>query len=539
MFKKLGISFLAFLFFLQPVHAESTVRLLIHVKPSSSFSALRNVVNETLADENLVRNEIRKEAYEEALAKIKVFSLVVPASSEQLIIHMLEKMSSIEKVEKDATIQMLGTSNDPKLPDQWGLGSIGVTGASESAWDLTQGASAVKVAVVDTGIDIDHPDLLGQVIESVDVPQTGSILDNNGHGTHIAGIIAAVANNNVGGAGVAPKVALLNVKVLDANGGGYYSDISAGIIWAADHGAKVINVSLGGTDNVQTLQNAVEYAYGKGSLVVAAVGNNGNSSAYFPARYPSVLGITAIDKTLTKPSWAGYGEGVDFAAPGVTIYSTYDNSTYASMTGTSMATGYASGVAALLFSPGYCDQKSCVESALEATTTNKNSNWKFGIIQAYQALKNVSSVTPTPTATPTPTPTSTPSPTLTVTPSPTATPTPTPTPTTTPAPSQSSMQVLSKKITVSNFFLWRSILANITIGDSSGKVLKGASVSARLVYPSGVDRVTSITTNKNGVALIQFSLLSEKGTYTLQIQDVKKTGYDTLVVQSSDQVLVK
>jgi type VII secretion-associated serine protease mycosin len=234
-------------------------------------------------------------------------------------------------------------------PQQWALDQV----SFEATWPVTRGGGIV-VAVIDSGVLGNHQDLAGSVLPGKDYVQAGSDgrIDPNGHGTHVAGIIAAHVNNATGIAGAAPDVRILPIRVLDANGGGVASNVAKGIIWAADHGARVINLSLGGGPSAGVRQ-AIQYANSKRTTVIAASGNNGDSgnTPMYPAAYPEALAVAAVDTNLTHPSFSNHNSYVDVAAPGVGIVSSWGSSptAYAAATGTSMATPYASAAAALVY----------------------------------------------------------------------------------------------------------------------------------------------------------------------------------------------
>jgi serine protease len=221
-----------------------------------------------------------------------------------------------------------------------------------AAWDITIGSSNYKVAVVDTGVDLNTPDLAARIYAGYDFVNNDTLpWDDNGHGTMVAGIASAITNNSLGVAGAAWRGGIIPVKVLDANGNGTDANVADGIKWAADHGAKVINLSLGGPDDSPVLSAAVDYATGKNILVVAAAGNNGNSDPEYPAAYPSVVAVAASDATGNFAWFSSYGWWVDLVAPGINITSTYkatgNHQAYAIGSGTSFAAPLVSGVALL------------------------------------------------------------------------------------------------------------------------------------------------------------------------------------------------
>lgn len=215
-------------------------------------------------------------------------------------------------------------------------------------WRLTRG-QGVRVAILDTGIDLDHPDLLGAVEKSRDFTGEG-IEDRNGHGTHCAGIIAARANE-VGFVGTAPMCSLLVGKVLDGGGGGSIDAVIAAVDWAVGEGADILSMSLGSAAGSPGLYRAIHDALAKGVIVVCAAGNTGELFANnigFPGRYGSVITVAAHDRFGQPSGFSSRGASIDFMAPGSDIWSTYRQGGYAKLSGTSMATPFVAGLAALV-----------------------------------------------------------------------------------------------------------------------------------------------------------------------------------------------
>ena len=222
----------------------------------------------------------------------------------------------------------------------------------ESAWGVTTGSTSYKVAIVDTGVDLNHPDLAGRMQPGRDVVHNDAYAwDDNGHGTMVAGIAAAITNNSKGVAGVAWRGSIIPVKVLNSQGSGTDADVAEGVTWAADHGAKVINLSLGGTQDTTVLKAAIEYAISKNIVVVAAAGNDGFTTPSYPAAYPDVMAVSATDNVGNFVWFSNYGWWVDISAPGINITSTYPASgtgqAYAYGSGTSFSAPIVSGVALL------------------------------------------------------------------------------------------------------------------------------------------------------------------------------------------------
>ena len=225
------------------------------------------------------------------------------------------------------------------------------------------------------------------------------VADDYGHGTHVAGIAAAQTNNGVGIAGMAGGSRLMTVKVLDQYGLGWYFDIARGIVYAVDNGARVINLSLGGTAPSETLQAAADYAREKGALLVAATGNSGGRVLY-PAACERVIAVAATDRTDQHPTFSNYGPQVDVAAPGVDIYSTwYRRDGYFSQSGTSMATPHVSGLAALIWSerPTWSPEQiddTLMRTALDVQAPGWDPYSGWGRIDAHLAMLSLSQPLP-------------------------------------------------------------------------------------------------------------------------------------------------
>jgi thermitase len=243
--------------------------------------------------------------------------------------------------------------NDPRFGELHGLDEI----HAPEGWDLAgvgafPAAGGVKIGVVDSGVRATHEDLAGKVVDCDSFVEGSDCADDNGHGTHVAGTIAATANNGVGIAGVAFNATLSICKALGPDGVGYTSDVASCITDLADKGARVISLSLGGV-GITTLQQAVRYAYkdGTGALIVAAAGNEGDSTLDYPAGYDEVVSVAATDPAGQRAAFSNANDDVEVAAPGVDILSTWNtsDSSYETLSGTSMATPHVSGVAALIF----------------------------------------------------------------------------------------------------------------------------------------------------------------------------------------------
>jgi thermitase len=288
---------------------------------------------------------------------------LAPGISVAAAVSRLKARTGLRYVEPNYIRRASSTPNDTSYAsEQWAPQKV----QADLSWDVWNPQARVVIAIVDTGIDYTHPDLSGVIYKDaggsvigINV-QTGQLngRDDEGHGTHCAGIAAAQINNSTGIAGIAgwnpnrtgsgSYVRLMPVKVLDSTGAGTDADVADGIIWAVDHGAHVISLSLGGPDYSQTLNNAVQYAWGKGCVVVSAAGNESTSSYSYPAAYANVISVAATNSGDQLASFSNYGSWVKTAAPGVNIYSTYIGGGYGTASGTSMACPLVAGEAAAI-----------------------------------------------------------------------------------------------------------------------------------------------------------------------------------------------
>ena len=248
--------------------------------------------------------------------------------------------------------------NDRYLTNQWGVNNTGQLNGKAgahinaiAAWGITTGTNNVLIGMLDTGIDLSHSDLTKKVIGGYDFVNNDDFpQDDNGHGTHTAGIVAAQSNNGIGVAGVCWNCRMLAIKVLDEENRGYYSWWSSGIEYAVDHEVQAINMSMGGNSFSLSLQDAVRYAYFANVPILAAMMNEGNNALNYPAAFTETIAIGMTNRNDNRDIRSSYGAHIHLVSPGVDIYSTMRGNTYASMTGTSMATPYVTGVVGLLYS---------------------------------------------------------------------------------------------------------------------------------------------------------------------------------------------
>ncbi|MCC3355812.1 S8 family peptidase [Bacillus sp. REN16] len=306
------------------------------------------------------------------------------------MISYFEKNKNVEFAEPNYLLmQNQQHPNDLLYNDfQWNLRMID----SENGWGITQGSDKVKIAIVDTGVDLDHPDLVNRITDGYNILKDNNVPDDdNGHGTHVAGIIASQTNNYEGTAGITWFNPIMPVKVMGSDGYGSTFDIARGIIWATDHGADVINLSLGNYQGSKMLKQAVDYAYRHDVVMVAASGNDNSSQPSFPSAYPQVLSVAAVDLNGDKADFSNYGDYIDVSAPGVTIPSTYIDEQYAALSGTSMAAPHVAALAGLMRSINpNLSNKDIMDiikrTSLDLGKTGKDIYFGEGLIDIVQAL---------------------------------------------------------------------------------------------------------------------------------------------------------
>jgi len=340
----------------------------------------------------------------------------VPAAEKKRALSLLRRQPGVTYAEPDGIVHASAVAiNDP----------YSISGSSPlwplanpffpDAWSLTTGNSNVVAAVVDSGVQADHPDLSGAVISGYDfVNHDSNPADDDGHGTAVAGIIAAQGGNGIGIAGVCWKCKIMPVKVLDSVGSGTDANVADGIIWAADHGADVINLSLGGPESSQTLADAVSYAQRLGVVVVAAAGNDGNDPIWgitpnYPAAYSGVISVGAVNSGNSRFTWSNHGSWVAVDAPGCTnttqlggsyiVGSELDLSNFC---GTSAASPFVAGLAGLARSYNLSATASSVVSSIETSaqlpTPPTSGNSVHGLIDANAALGSIASAPAGPVA---------------------------------------------------------------------------------------------------------------------------------------------
>ncbi|WP_233254440.1 S8 family peptidase [Salipaludibacillus keqinensis] len=312
---------------------------------------------------NDVNENVVKQAGGEVLHEYK-YMPVLHVKIPEKAAKALEKNPNIDYVEKDEEVTTSQT-----VP--WGIDHINAP--TVHSWGNK--GTGVKVAVLDTGIAT-HEDL--RISGGVSyISSEPSYQDYNGHGTHVAGTVAAL-DNSYGVIGVAPSIDLYAVKVLDRNGGGSHSSIAKGIEWSVTNNMDIVNMSLGGPTGSSTLSQAANYANNQGLLLIAAAGNTGTAGISYPARYSSVMAVGAVDSNNNRASFSTYGNELEIMAPGVSVLSTYTSNRYVELNGTSMASPHVAGVAALVKSEYPWASNAQIRQRLTDTATSLGHSYYYG-----------------------------------------------------------------------------------------------------------------------------------------------------------------
>lgn len=321
-----------------------------------------------------------------------------PHQSTEQLIKSLQKDPQVSQVEPN-TIFTKQEMEHKKLPNdeffreyQWNLAQIGAL----EGWKISEGRDDLIIAILDTGIDPHHHDLKQKVIQGYNaIDDNNDTEDKHGHGTHVAGIAAAVTNNLTGIAGLSWKNKIMPVKVLNHEGEGGLYEVINGIYWATDHGAKVINLSLGDDQHSDLLYEAIRYAYEHDVVLVAASGNDNVSKPMYPAAYPEVLAVGAVNQRNEKASFSNYGDYLDVTAPGEHIAGTFIDGQYVFMSGTSMAAPHVTGLVALIRArfPELTNEE--VMNLIRQTADDigqpgYDPYYGYGVINVYNALNHVS-----------------------------------------------------------------------------------------------------------------------------------------------------
>ena len=313
----------------------------------------------------------------------------VPEDASDAILASLRQTGLFDYVERDFYAHTASTPNDPSYQAQWHLPRIG----SADAWSLTIGSPSVVVAVVDSGVYAQHPDLSAKLVAGWNfVKGNADTADVLGHGTAVAGTLAAATNNGIGVAGVSWATLVMPLVAVDEFDYSAYSDMAAAIQYAADHRIRIINLSLGGASPSTTLQNAVDYAWNRGALVFAAAMNSSASTPFYPAACNHAVAVSATDANDHLASFSNFGNWITLAAPGTDILTTMNGGGYGFWNGTSFSSPIAAGVAALVLAvkPDLTNQE--LLSVLKHSADGVGSDTYFGAgrVNAARAVQLVS-----------------------------------------------------------------------------------------------------------------------------------------------------
>jgi hypothetical protein len=320
---------------------------------------------------------------------LNIHVVTLPVSvhgQEDAVARALAHNPHIKFAEVDGILTPATTTNDPMLPNEWHISRVGAS----SAWGVATGTGVV-VAVLDTGVQSSHPDLAANIVPGWNTyDNTSNTQDSSGHGTAVAGTIAAVGNNGIGDAGVAYTAKIMPIRITDSTGSNAtFSTMANGLTWAADHGAKVANISFSNVYKSSTMQAAAQYMRNKGGETVVAANNNGINEN---SAQTDMIVVSATDQNNNRASFSSYGNMVDLAAPGVTIYTTLWNSGYGYGTGTSFATPVVAGTVALMLSTNPALAPSQIESLLYSTAVNLGASgydiyYGYGMVNAAGAVQ--------------------------------------------------------------------------------------------------------------------------------------------------------
>lgn len=382
MIKRIAVLTVLFAFAHQsPVAAADTSRVIVKLEPGAVRSAAAGT-----------GGQVVKQINEDT------FVLEVPNGDTEQVANGLNARATIQWAEPDITYKAMLAANDPCFASscasgqgpQWSLGKVG----APQAWDVTTGAPGVKVALIDSGVDAEHPDLVGRIEVGPNFSEVGNNLDEYGHGTHVAGILAANTNNGIGIAGVTWNTPAVSVKVLNAAGEGSASSVAQALYWSTDNNVKIANLSLGGNYSI-AVADAVKYAQARGVLVIAAAANSGSNTPSYPAALDGVVAVGNSTQSDTRTSSSNYGPWVDLFAPGQSIVSTWPRSRrpanpYETLTGTSMSTPLVSGVASMVWGQRPYLTAAGVAARLKSTTDVMDGSGTFTETGRFNAARAVS-----------------------------------------------------------------------------------------------------------------------------------------------------
>ena len=281
------------------------------------------------------------------ISQIGVKLIKVPDHTLETVKATLKKNTNVESVEYNFFAEPHMEPNDPGYSSQWYLSKI----SAPAGWDINQGSVNIPIAIIDSGVDADHPDLAAKLVTGYNFVNNNTNTDDvYGHGTAVAGTAAAITNNFIGIAGTACESTIMPLLTLGSDGWATYYNVARAVTFAADNNVRVINISLGGSSSSITMQNAINYAWNKGVIIIASAGNNNSSAPVYPAACDNVVSVSATTSSDTRSSFSSYGNTIDVSAPGSYIYTTRWYGGYGYWNGTSFSSPIVAGLAALVLS---------------------------------------------------------------------------------------------------------------------------------------------------------------------------------------------
>ena len=375
--------------------ATATVFVLTQIAPAQTADT---VADQILARPGVALNEnavqaifaVHGAAEIASIAPLNVRVLQVPAAARDQVLDALQHNPNIEFAETNGLASPAALTNDTYVINgyEWHLNKI----QAGDAWGITSGNASTLMAICDTGVAADQPDLMGKVLPGYNFyANTTDTADDYGHGTAVAGAAAAQGNNGMGVAGIAWSASVLPIKISDPAGYATYANMASALTYAVDHGARVINMSFSGSSSSTTLQGAADYVWSHNGLIFASAGNTGTSAPQYPAACKNVIAVSGLEYEDVIGTWSSYGSDISLSAPGVGIFTTNRDGTYAGWSGTSLASPIAAGVAALVVS---LNPELTNASILDLLKNNSDDlgtagydiYYGYGRVNAYRAL---------------------------------------------------------------------------------------------------------------------------------------------------------
>ncbi len=384
---------------------KSILSVLLLLTASTAFAAGPFVKGELLVQQTVKATKANVDKAIKAnggtildeIPQIRVKRIRVPEKNFAKVKAALAKNPNFTFVEEDFLAQEMIAPNDPRFPSQWHHTKI----ITPSAWETSVGSDEIPIAIIDSGIDPDHPDLAAKLMPGYNfVANNDDTHDARGHGTAVAGSAAAIGDNAEGIAGIAWNNPLMPLVVSDpSTGSSRYSHIAKAIIYAVDHGVKVVNISISGSSSSSTMNSAVNYAWDHGVLVFSSAGNSSSSTPVYPAACANAVAVAATDMSDNKASFSNYGDWIALTAPGVSILTTMNGGGYGSKSGTSFASPVTAGLAALIWSanPQLTHQEILQilkNTAVDLGASGFDAKFGHGRINAFSAMMEATNFQP-------------------------------------------------------------------------------------------------------------------------------------------------